>query len=66
MELSRETRQNLRSAYPEDSDALFNAVWREVRSFARHSDIADLDGLYDTIVSNKVNNPRSRFYMFGK
>jgi uncharacterized protein YfkK (UPF0435 family) len=51
-----------------DSDALFEACWREVMVFAKESDIYDynhLKELYNSVASQKVNNPRSRFYIYG-
>jgi hypothetical protein len=51
-----------------DSPSLFNACWREVMKFARQGDIMDYQHLkttYNTIASYKVNNPRSKFYLYG-
>ena len=51
-----------------DRPALFNACWREVMKFANQGDIMDyqhLKTIYNTIASYKVNNPRSKFYMYG-
>ena len=61
--LKKQLKQDVR-----DSDALFEACWREVMIFAKQSDIYDnnhLKELYNSIVSQKVNNPRSRFYIYG-
>ena len=51
-----------------DRPVLFNACWREVMKFANQGDIVDyhhLKDLYNSIASYKVNNPRSKFYMYG-
>jgi hypothetical protein len=51
-----------------DSPALFEACWREVLKFANQGDISDyqhLKDLYNSIASYKVNNQRSKFYMYG-
>ena len=48
-----------------DKTTLFNACWNKVCWFARNSEIDDLPALYESFVSEKVNNPRSRFYMHG-
>jgi hypothetical protein len=51
-----------------DRPALFDACWRMIMKFANQGDISDyqhLRALYDSIASEKVNNPRSKFYMHG-
>lgn len=51
-----------------DRPALFDSCWRDVLQFARQSDIHDyshLKDLYNNIVSYKVNNPKSKFYIYG-
>ena len=64
--LNTKTRRVLRNTVgKDDSSDLFNYAWRKIRWFAGHSEIDDLDGLYETIVSEAVNNPRSRFYIYG-
>ena len=62
MELNK---KQLREQNKRDSESLFNAAWRKVLCFNRHSEIDDLQGLYDCIVSELVNNPKSRFYIYG-
>jgi len=57
-------RKRLRS-----SDALFEACWRDYLYFVRNSEtpdnINDVMRILDQIVSEKVNNPKSRFYIYG-
>jgi hypothetical protein len=65
MKLTREVKRELRKANISDSDSLFNAVWRKITWFNRESEIDDIDGLYDSIVSEKVNDSNSRFYIYG-
>lgn len=51
-----------------DKPALFESCWRNVLKFARQGDISNyyhLKVLYNSIASYKVNNPRSKFYMYG-
>ena len=48
-----------------DSPALFNDVWQELLWFDSQSEIDDLPALYDSIVSNKVNDSNSKFYIYG-
>ena len=51
-----------------DNGNLFDACWREVLKYARQADIHDysqLYNLYNNIASQKVNNPRSKFYIYG-
>jgi len=51
-----------------DRPALFEACWKDVLMFARQGDIVDymhLKDLYNSIASQKVNNSRSKFYMYG-
>jgi hypothetical protein len=65
MELTKKIRAELRKANPTDSNDLFNAVWRKILAFNQESEIDDLSELYDSIVSELVNNSRSRFYIYG-
>ena len=65
MKLTSEVQSKLRLNNSQDSNRLFNAVWRKIKWFNENSEIDDLQGLYDTIVSEKVNNPKSPFYMYG-
>jgi len=65
MELTKEHKATLRKRDRESSAALFNAVWRKILWFNRNSEIDDLFGLYDQIVSEIVNNPKSKFYIYG-
>ena len=52
----------------DDRPVLFDACWKEVMRFANQGDIVDyehLKELYNSIASEKVNNPRSKFYIYG-
>ena len=65
MVLTKADREKLRVDNITDSYKLFKAVWRDILRFNRDSEIDDLQGLYDLFVSEKVNNPRSVFYIYG-
>ena len=65
MELTKEVQIQLRKDNCSDTNRLFNAVWRKIKRFNQHSEIDDLQGLYDTMVSGLVNNSKSTFYMYG-
>ena len=62
MELNK---KKFREQNKTDSESLFNAAWRVILNFEKGSEIDDLQGLYDTIVSEKVNDPKSKFYIYG-
>ena len=62
MELNK---KKFREQNKTDSESLFNAAWRVILNFEKCSQIDDLQGLYDTIVSEKVNDPKSKFYIYG-
>jgi hypothetical protein len=59
-------KKHLRKRNKTDYMRLFNAVWRDILAFKRASQIDDLQGLYDQLVSEKVNNSRSSFWIYGK
>ena len=59
------TKKQFRQENKKDSESLFNAAWSDILYFSRNSEIDDLQGLYDSIVSEKVNNPRSKFFIYG-
>ena len=65
MELTQQTQIELRLANSQDSNRLFNAVWRAIKEFNQNSEIDDLQGLYDIIAPEKVNNSKSVFYIYG-
>ena len=65
MQLTLETQKKLRLANSQDSNRLFNAVWRSIKMFNQNSEIDDLQGLYDIFVSERVNNSKSPFYIYG-
>ena len=61
-------KHRLRMDFADDSDTLFNSAWRELLNLARNQEILDYDhlkSLYESIVSYKVNNPRSKVYIYG-
>ena len=65
MELNKQTKQELRNNNSTDGQRLFRDAWRKILAFNRVADIDDLQGLYEIIVSEMVNNPSSKFYMHG-
>lgn len=51
------------------SERLFAACWRDLLRYRRHTEIdtqADADRWLDQIAGEKVNNPKSSFYIHGK
>ena len=66
----RTQKQTARRAF-RGSDRLFNACWNQLLGFCRQgainwpTDQAELDNWLDSIASEKVNNPKSRFYICG-
>ena len=49
---------------------LFNACWKQYREYLKGSIDnptcqEDIDAWLDTIASEKVNNPKSKFYIYG-
>ena len=68
MMITKEHRKAVREKYSVDSESLFKAAWRKVLQYNRDADIEDLGnlfGIYDVIVSELVNNSKSRFYIYG-
>lgn len=64
----KKLRPRLRRDFAEDSEGLFNSAWKEILSYASNAEVLDyqyMKDLYAGIISNKVNNPRSKFYMYG-
>jgi hypothetical protein len=52
------------------SDALFNACWRQYRSYVNGAiddpaNILEVSDWLDNIAAEKVNNPKSKFYIYG-
>ena len=58
-------KKQFRQENKQDGESLFNAAWRVILNFEKGSEIDDLQGLYDTIVSEKVNDPKSKFFIYG-
>lgn len=49
-----------------DTISIFNAVIRDMQKFLQGcGEIDDLEGLYQSIASEKVNDINSRFYLYG-
>lgn len=54
-----------------DSERLFNACWQQLVRFSQQgainwpATVEELDGWLDSIAAEKVNNPRSKFYIYG-
>lgn len=65
MKLNKQVKSELRRANKQDSESLFNSVWNRIKWFNAKSEIDDLQGLYNSIASEKVNNTRSKFYIYG-
>lgn len=62
-------KQKLRREHSEDDTNLFNAAWRKILFYARNAEILDYENmnrLYDGIVSEMVNNPKSQYYIYGR
>jgi len=62
---TKEQKQELRKNNKQDREQLFNAAWRKILAFDKESEIDDLQGLYDMVVAELVNNPRSKYYIYG-
>lgn len=64
------TRRDLRRKFPHESSRLFQACYRQLLQWIRQGAIymPDLDeacNWMDLLISERVNNPRSQFYMYG-
>jgi hypothetical protein len=64
------TRKDLRGLFPNESERLFNACYRQLLQWIRYGaiDTPDLESArdwMDQLMSEKVNNPRSSFYIYG-
>ena len=70
MKLTREVKRSARSTFG-GSDAFFNTCWWELKAWIREGSIdepldeIDVDDWLAQIAAEKVNNPRSRFYIYG-
>ena len=49
----------------EGSDRLFRACWRMLAQFSPTDDVNVME-ILDSVASEKVNNPRSSFYIYGE
>ncbi len=59
------TKRELRANNKRDSNRLFNAVWRAILQFNQDCGVDDIQALYDQMVSNRVNDSKSIFYIYG-
>ena len=59
------TRKEVRTNNSSDSNRLFASVWRAILQFRRDCDIDDVQALYEQISSQKVNDSKSEFYIYG-
>lgn len=65
------TKAELRRLFKHESDRLFNACYRQLRQWIRYGAI-DTPDLYaaqewiEQLIAERVNNPRSSFYIYGK
>lgn len=63
-------KQELRRLFPRESDRLFSASYRQLRNWIRQGAI-DTPDLFaaqewmEQLLSERVNNPRSSFYIYG-
>ena len=66
-----QSRQYYREFFTEDSTALFNACWTVYKRYLNSSAIDnpacddDVESWIDSIISEKVNNPNSQYYIYG-
>ncbi len=58
-------KSKLRSHNMNDSTKLFNAAWRQILVLKQNCGVDDLQATYEEVVTNKVNDPRSIFYIYG-
>ena len=60
---------HLKQDFPEDSESLFNSAWNDILANVRAGnevlDYEHLKMMYEHFVSYKVNNPKSKFYIYG-
>jgi len=64
------TRKDLQTLFPRESKRLFNACYAQLRQWMRQGaidtpDLSEAQGWMDQIISERVNNPRSSFYIYG-
>lgn len=69
MEITKQVKADARKSF-DGSQALFNACWNQYLAWLRGAidspdDQGDVDNWLDQIASEKVNNPRSKFYIYG-
>ena len=65
------TKQELRAKFPDESDRLFDAAYRQLRTWIRrgaidYPDLAAACDWIEQIMAERVNNPRSSFYLYGR
>ena len=64
------TRKQLRAMFPHDSDRLFNACYHQLMTWIRQGaidtpDLTDASDWIERLMSERVNNSRSPFYIYG-
>jgi hypothetical protein len=64
------TKAYYRALFKNESDRLFNAAWNQYVKYLRGSiddpiDDDEVISWLDQIISEKVNNPKSIFYIYG-
>jgi len=70
MQLTPEIKRAARRSF-EGSPDLFDACWRQLLQWVRQGaiddppDQSDVDDWLEQIAAEKVNNPRSRFHIYG-
>ena len=64
------TKRDLRAMFPNDSDQLFNACYRELNTWIRQGaidtpDLQDAANWIEQLMAERVNDSRSPFYLYG-
>jgi len=71
MKMNKTLKKSIRKEFTDSNNRLFDAAWRQLATWVRQGAIddptceADIINWIDQIISEKVNNPRSRFYIYG-
>lgn len=63
-------KNKIRQRFTDTSDNLFNNAWKEYIRYLNGSidnpnDEEDIYNWIDNIISEKVNNPKSKYYIYG-
>ena len=62
--MKRMTKGAMRKHYPKERQSLFNAAWKELNRSGQEN-FDDVVEVFDTIVSELVNDCGSEFYIHG-